>query len=87
MGLRRILKKSSSKSLELSETSEVSYLYELPFNSPRINGRKRIGPHRQDVYSIIFGSLLGNGQMEKPSAKEGSRMMFYQGGENSPYLL
>ena len=51
--------------LELSETSEVSYLYELPFNSPRINGTKRIGPHRQDVYSIIFGSLLGDGHMEK----------------------
>lgn len=78
-------KKSSSKSLELSETSEEPHLYELPFNSPRIKGTKRIGPHHRDVYSIIFGSLLGDGHMEK--GKEGSRMMFYQGGANSPYLL
>jgi hypothetical protein len=79
-------KKSSSKScLELSETSEESYLYELPFNSPRIKGTKRIGPHAQDVYSIFLGSLLGDGHMEK--GKEGSRMMFYQGGANSAYLL
>ncbi len=80
-------KKSSSKSLELSETSEEPhlYLYELPFNSPRIKGTKRIGPHHRDVYSIIFGSLLGDGHMEK--GKEGSRMMFYQGGANSQYLL
>jgi len=78
-------KKSSRKSLELSETSEDSYTYDLPFNTPRIKGIKRIGPHHQDVFSIIFGCLLGDGHMEKE--KEGSRMKFYQGGENSSYLL
>lgn len=45
----------------------------------------RRGPHHQDVYSIIFGSLLGDGHMVKE--KQGSRMMFYQGGVNCPYLI
>ena len=83
--LSSLSKNSSSKSLELSETSENSCTYDLPFKSPRIKGIKRIGPHHQDVLSIIIGSLLGDGHMEKE--KEGSRMKFYQGGDNSSYLL
>lgn len=79
------MKNSSSKFLELSDNCEVPYLYDLPFNSPRVKGIKRIGPHHQDLYSIIFGSLLGDGQMVKE--KEGYKMVFYKGGENSPYLL
>jgi ubiquinol-cytochrome c reductase cytochrome b subunit len=71
--------------LELSETSKEPCLYELPFNTPRVHGSKRIGPHPQDVYSIIFGSLLGDGHMEK--GKEGSRIKFYQGADNSEYIL
>jgi ubiquinol-cytochrome c reductase cytochrome b subunit len=72
---------------ELAETTSEfdSYLYEIPFISPRILGRRRIGPHNIEILSIIFGSLLGDGHMEKE--KEGSRMKFYQGGANSNYLL
>jgi hypothetical protein len=79
---------NSSRSVtELSETDTEfdSYLYEISFISPRILGRRRIGPHNMEILSIIFGSLLGDGHMEK--GKEGSRMMFYQGGANSNYLL
>jgi hypothetical protein len=57
----------------------------LPFNSSIIKGKKRIGPHHQDIISIIFGSLLGDGHMVQE--KEGSRMMFYQSGDHGEYLL
>jgi len=76
---------SSRYITELSETSADFDLYEIPFISPRILGRRRIGPHNIEILSIIFGSLLGDGHMVKE--KEGSRMKFYQGGSNSNYLL
>jgi len=78
-------KKNKWGGLELSETSEDPNPYGLPFNSPKIRGINRIGPHHRDVFSIIFGSLLGDGHMEK--GKAGSIMKFYQGGANSSYLL
>lgn len=72
---------------ELGETTTEfdPSLYEISFISPRVLGRRRIGPHNIEILSIIFGSLLGDGHMEKE--KEGSRMKFYQGGANSNYLL
>jgi hypothetical protein len=79
--------KNSRSITELSEinTEFDSYLYEIPFISPIILGKRRIGPHNIEILSIIFGSLLGDGHMEKE--KEGSRIKFYQGGDNSNYLL
>ena len=83
--LFNINRSRSVTELSESDTESDSYLYEIPFVSPRILGRRRIGPHNMEILSIIFGSLLGDGHMEKE--KEGSRMMFYQGGANSNYLL
>lgn len=56
----------------------------LPFNSSKIRSIKRIGPHNIEIYSIIFGSLLGDGFMEKHG--EGSRLCFQQEGSHSSYL-
>ena len=46
---------------------------------------ERIGPHNIDVISIIIGSLLGDGQMEKYG--DGARFVFYQAKINGEYLL
>jgi ubiquinol-cytochrome c reductase cytochrome b subunit len=59
----------------------------LPFNSPKINFRKRIGPHNIDVLSILIGSLLGDGLMEKDADGRASRFAFYQSKCNGEYLL
>jgi Cytochrome c oxidase subunit III/LAGLIDADG DNA endonuclease family len=59
----------------------------LPFNSPRINSRERIGPHNIDVLSILIGSLLGDGHMERDKNGFGSRFVFYQSKCNGEYLL
>jgi hypothetical protein len=57
----------------------------LPFSSPRVLSTKRIGPHSYEVLSILIGSLLGDGHMEKDG--QGSRFCFYQKGAHIEYLL
>ena len=37
----------------------------LPFNLPRTKALNRIGPHNENIISIIVGSLLGDGWGEK----------------------
>ena len=57
----------------------------LPFSTKRVNSLKRIGPHNIDILSILIGSLLGDGSMEKSA--NGSRFCFYQAKVNGEYLL
>ena len=57
----------------------------LPFSLPRVSSFKRIGPHNIDILSILIGSLLGDGSMEK--SINGSRFVFYQAKVNGEYLL
>ena len=52
----------------------------LPFSLPRVNSFNRIGPHNFDILSILIGSLLGDGSMEK--SINGSRFVFYQAKVN-----
>lgn len=48
-------------------------------------GINREGPHHQDVLSIIFGCLLGSGEMVQE--KEGSRMVFRRAADHDKYLI
>jgi hypothetical protein len=57
----------------------------LPFSSSRVLSTKRIGPHNVDILSILIGSLLGDGTMEKDG--NGSRFAFYQDKSHGEYLL
>jgi len=57
----------------------------LPFSNPRINPLYRIGPHNIDILSLLVGSLLGDGSMEK--SVNGSRFVYYQAKVNGEYLL
>lgn len=59
----------------------------MPLNSTFINkikGDKRIGPHSIDIISIIFGSLLGEGDVERK--KDGTRITFFQEAMHVKYL-
>jgi hypothetical protein len=53
----------------------------------RIRGIYRIGPHNQEIISVIFGSLLGDGHAEKISENGGTRISFYQESTHLSYLL
>lgn len=60
----------------------------LPFQSlslKRIKGYDRIGPHSKHILSIIFGSLLGKGEIHKK--KDGTRIVFFQEAAHIKYLL
>ena len=57
----------------------------LPFNSPRVNPIKRIGPHNSEILSIFIGSLLEDGSMKK--SLNGSRFVYSRAKLNGEYLL
>jgi hypothetical protein len=74
----------------VSHKCDISYFVflmssTLPFSSPRVSPLMRIGPHNYDILSILIGSLLGDGTMEKST--NGSRFVFYQAKVNGEYLL
>lgn len=52
----------------------------------KINGIYRIGPHNEDIYSIIFGSLLGDAYAEKRSLGLGTRISFFQEHTHVEYI-
>src|SRR6267142_934072 len=53
----------------------------LNTNKPKVSrliSKYRVGPHNKDIISIIFGSLLGEGQGEKRLLGVGTSFSFYQ---------
>ena len=52
----------------------------------KIKGHKRIGPHSKDIISIIFGSLLGEGDVERKIGN-GTRVIFFQQAVHVKYIL
>ena len=59
----------------------------LSTSKNKIKGLSRIGPHEQIIYSIVFGSLLGDGTAEKRNGGLGTRISFYQESTHLSYLL
>ena len=54
----------------------------------KLRGIYRIGPHNQEIYSIIFGSLLGDAFAEKRLTKQGgTRISFYQENVHLSYII
>lgn len=72
------------------------YTSNYAFLTPKLKGEHRIGPHDQDIYSIIIGSLLGDAYAERRefSIKESkiknlgnTRISFHQSDKNVEYLM
>lgn len=57
----------------------------LLIKSSYIISTKRIGPHNEDIYNFLVGSLLGDGHLEKHG--NGSRLCLQQESSNKAYLL
>lgn len=55
------------------------------YTPKRISAEKRIGPHHIDVLTILIGSLLGDGSLERKG--RGTRFCFYQEKSHAEYLL
>jgi hypothetical protein len=60
--------------------------YLREFHTIILRARNRIGPHNQDVISLIIGSLLGDGYFNKRLI-EGSRICFRQSNIHKDYLF
>lgn len=83
--LNTIILLSSGVSLKCSELNNLIIYSVLPISSPKTPSLKRIGPHNIDILSILIGSLLGDGSMEKDG--KGYRVCFYQEKSHGEYLL
>ena len=55
------------------------------FFLPRIPALKRFGPHKKEIYSILTGSLLGDGYAERHGL--GTRFHFHYSHRNAEYLF
>ena len=55
-----------------------------PFYYPRVPAFSRIGPHRTEIYSIFYGTLLGDGYGERHG--DGARIHFHQSNIHRGYL-
>jgi hypothetical protein len=66
--LNTLLLLSSGDCLKCNLSDFILINSMLPFYSPRVLSTKRIGPHNLDILSILIGSLLGDGTMEKFSS-------------------
>jgi hypothetical protein len=68
---------------------DLSYIILLnnifPFSQSRVSSIQRIGPHNYNILSLLIGSLLGDGTMERDG--KGSRFAFYQEKTHGEYLL
>ena len=51
----------------------------------KIRANLRIGPHNKNIFSILFGSLLGDAHAEL--RLKGTRITFFQEGSHVSYLI
>ena len=58
----------------------------LSFLIPNIRSGMRIGPHNEDIISVLVGSLLGDGSAERLQSG-GVRFRFRQGAVHKEYLF
>lgn len=57
------------------------------FFNKSYNSLKRIGPHSEEIISIIIGSVLGDSHLEKRKEGVGTRIHFEQCSNNVEYLM
>ena len=76
--------------------SDLNFIILLPVNKLNYPIRsfftgkisiERIGPHNLNIISIIIGSLLGDGHLEKRAQGLGTRIKFEQSSDNVEYLM
>ena len=60
---------------------------EIKNNISRLKPIYRIGPHNQEIISVILGSLLGDAYAEKRFKGLGTRISFYQENVHVEYIL
>jgi len=86
-GYEKSLKYSIIKLNKSEKNGFIDFIIPLFYNSKyKYKGWQRIGPHNNDILSIIFGSLLGDAHAEKRKGGVGTRITFYQEDSHVKYL-
>jgi ubiquinol-cytochrome c reductase cytochrome b subunit len=67
--------------------SPINLDWDITKKVSRLRGIYRIGPHNNEVISIIFGSLLGDGHAEKRLKGLGTRISFFQEASHVEYIF
>ena len=75
----------SISSILLISSNRLNYFYRSFFTCK--TSVERIGPHNIDIISMIIGSLLGDGHLEKRKQGVGTRLKFEQSSDNVEYLM
>jgi LAGLIDADG DNA endonuclease family/NADH-Ubiquinone oxidoreductase (complex I), chain 5 N-terminus len=75
-------------------TNNINLIYSIiclnvknNLNFKRLTSRDRIGPHNNDIISMIIGSTLGDSHLEKRKNGIGTRVIFEQSNDNVEYLM
>lgn len=56
-----------------------------PFFDSRVPAVQRIGPHRSEIYSLFYNTLLGDAYTEKHGF--GTRLYFHQSSINMEFFM
>lgn len=86
-GKQKCLKWFLSNCIENSKKRDIWYTRDFSKNKEEKSSKKRRDENEQEVLSVIFGSLLGDAQMEKRGIDGGSRIKFEQCSDNVEYLM
>lgn len=78
-------KVNTRKGSRINIFSNFAFLHCRWFNT-RVRAASRIGPHNQDVVSVIVGSLLGDSYANRRSV-EGTRICYRQSSIHKDYLF
>ena len=73
-------------------TNSINLIYsiiclDVKNNLKKLTSRDRIGPHNNDIISMIIGSTLGDSHLEKRKNGIGTRVIFEQSSNNVEYLM
>jgi LAGLIDADG DNA endonuclease family len=78
-------KVNTRKGSRINIFSKFAFLHCRWFNT-RVRAASRIGPHNQDIVSVIVGSLLGDAYANRRSV-EGTRICYRQSSIHKDYLF
>ena len=77
--------KMASKTLSLFIIHTKNMTHKIFFHTISLSAKERIGPHDQDVISVLVGSLLGDGYAEKRG--NSTRFHIHMSSKNAEYVF
>ncbi len=71
----------------ISSCNKIRCFHTETNSIPKLRSDLRIGPHDQQVISVLIGSILGDTHLEKRKRGIGTRIIFEQCNKNVEYIM